>query len=650
MTTSETTPDYSRTPPKGPTAATSAVLALAAATLDIDDIDDELATRGLLAQIEGGVIEAPGLAGGSMVVWDTARHDFIRDATEPPDTVHPSLWRQAQRNAPHGLFEVAPGLWQARGYDISNISFVAGEVGWIVIDPLTTESTARACLDLANQTLGERPVTAVIYTHSHADHFGGVLGVTTAAAVANGEVRIIAPEHFLREAVFENVVAGPAMARRAAYQFGPTLPPGPRQHVDSGLGKAIPAAPPGLLAPTEEISETGEELVVDGVRIIFQSTPESEAPAEMNFFFPDHGWLCMAENCSHNMHNLVPLRGAQVRDSLAWSKYINEAIELFGAETTIMFASHHWPRWGTDDTDGFLRKQRDLYRWIHDQTMRRANRGLTPLEIAEDLALPDVFLAQGHTRGYYGSLVHNVKAVYQRYLSWYDGNPTHLWQHPPVEAGRRYVALAGGAEALLAHARTAFDEGDYRWVVEVVNHLVFADPSNLAARELQADAFEQLGYQAESATWRNAYLTGAQELRNGPPPARPMLRRGLVEALSVDLMFDAIAIRLKDDLVVGERLDINWTFSDLAHDPAQHRWVLGLEHQALHHIAGRHSADASVEVTLTKAVMAAIMGGALTFADAIADGSVTIEGDPSALITVFGNLEVFQSGFAIVEP
>ena len=650
MPTSADQPAYSRTEPKAPTEATRSILAEASATLDLDVIDDELAVRGLIAQIPDGLIETEGPGGSTMTVWDTSRHDFIRDATEVPDSVHPSLWRQAQRNAPHGLFEVAPGLWQARGYDISNITFIEGDTGWVVIDPLTTESTARACLKLANDTLGERPVTAVIYTHSHADHFGGVLGVTTAEAVANGEVRIIAPEHFLREAVFENVVAGPAMARRATYQFGPSLPAGPRQHVDSGLGKAIPAAPAGLLAPTEEVTETGEELVVDGIRIIFQSTPEAEAPAEMNFFFPDKGWLCMAENCSHNMHNLVPLRGAQVRDSLAWSKYIGEAIELFGAETTIMFASHHWPRWGADDADGFLRKQRDLYRWIHDQTMRRANRGMTPTEIAEELALPDVFLAQGHTRGYYGSLVHNVKAVYQRYLSWYDGNPTHLWQHPPTAAGQRYVALAGGADALLDHAQAAFDEGDYRWVVEVVNHAVFADPTNVRARELQSDAFEQLGYQSESATWRNAYLTGAQELRNGPPSNRPMRRKGLVDALTVDLMFDAIAIRLQDEQVEGETAEVNWVFTDT--DPAKEPsdWVLTLEHQALHYVAGRHSDTAGVTVTLTRGIMAEVLGGGVTFADAVVAGDVTLDGDPEALRTIFGNLEVFQSGFGIVEP
>jgi alkyl sulfatase BDS1-like metallo-beta-lactamase superfamily hydrolase len=458
-------------------------------------------------------------------------------------------------------------------------------------------------------------------------------------------VRLIAPVGFLHEAVAENVIAGPAMARRAAYQFGPLLPSGPRQHVDSGLGSAIPTAASGLIAPTEDITRTGEELVVDGIRIVFQLTPNTEAPAEMNFFFPDRGWLCMAENCTQTMHNLLPIRGAQVRDALAWSKYIGEAIELFGARTHVLFASHHWPRWGRDDAAEFLVGQRDLYRWMHDQTMRLANHGLTPTEIAEQLELPPQFLARGHTRGYYGALVHNVKATYQRYLGWYDGNPARLWAHPPEAAGRRYVDLAGGADALLAHARAAFDAGDYRWVAEVVGHLVFAEPTHAAARELQADAFEQLGYQAESATWRNAYLTGAQELRHGPPPSRDLRRRGLVDALTVEQTFDAIAVRLQAEHVAEHRLTINWRFTDLGED-----WVLGLSNGALHTVAGRLDPAAAATVTLTKRALSAVIGGTVTVADALADGSIAIDGDASALLTVFGNLDTFRSGFAIVEP
>ncbi len=626
--------------PKPPTEHTRALLADAGRSFVADAADTDRASRGLITTHATGSIEDRG-----HTVWDVSRHDFVRDSVDAPDSVNPSLWHQARLNAIHGLFEVAPGLWQARGYDISNISFLAGDTGWVIIDPLTSEVCARACLDLANAELGERPVRAVIYTHSHADHFGGVRGVTTDEAVAAGDVRIIAPEHFLREAVFENVIAGPAMLRRAHYQFGPLLPAGPRQHVDCGLGKAVPMAQAGLIAPTEEITETGQELVVDGIRIVFQLTPEAEAPAEMNFFFPDRGWLCMAENCSHNMHNLLPLRGAQARDSLGWSKYINEAIELFGASAELMFASHHWPQWGRGDVDTFLRKQRDLYRWMHDQTMRFANHGLTPNEIAEQLTLPAAFTDQIHTRGYYGALVHNAKAVYQRYLGWYDGNPARLWARPPADAGQRYVELAGGADALLEHARHKFDDGDYRWVAEVVNHLVFADPENAAARDLQADALEQLGYQAESATWRNAFLMGAQELRNGTPPRRRGQGGRFISALTIDMIFDAIAVRLRSEDVAGEHVVTNWHFTDV-----DERWVLTLENQALHHISGRHDPDAAVTLTLTKDVLGRLLGNETTFADAAGAGEVTLDGDPAALLAIFGNLDVFESNFAIVEP
>jgi len=640
--------------PQPPTEHTLDLLAAASGAFIPDTADMERATRGLVATHPTGHIEA-----GGRTVWDVGRHDFIRESEEAPDSVHASLWHQARLNAVHGLFEVAPGLWQARGYDIANITFIAGDTGWLIIDPLTTEECARACLDLANAELGERPVIGVIYTHSHIDHFGGVRGVVTDEEVASGAVSIIAPDQFLREAVFENVIAGPAMLRRAHYQFGGTLPANERQHVDCGLGKATGVGQVGLIAPTDYITETGEERTVDGIRIIFQLTPEAEAPAEMNFFFPDRGepdadgtskgWLCMAENCSHNMHNLLPLRGAQARDSLGWSKYINEALELFGADSSLMFASHHWPRWGTEDVAQFLGQQRDLYRWMHDQTMRLANKGLVPTEIAEELELPAAFTDQMHTRGYYGALVHNVKAVYQRYLGWYDGNPAHLWMRTPTDAGKRYVDLAGGPDALLAHAQRSFDDGDYRWVAEVVNHLVFADPTNEAARDLQADALEQLGYQAESATWRNAYLTGAQELRNGAPKARPAgARTGLAAALTVDMVFDAIAIRLESENVAGEHVVTNWTFTDLDGDDAS--WVLALENQAMHHIRGRHDADAAVTVTITKELLLAITGGALKFVDAVADGTVGVDGDPSALRTIFENLDSFATSFGIVEP
>ena len=584
-------------------------------------------------------------------VVDTGAYDFLRDDREQPDTVNPHLWRHATLNAHHGLFEVAPNIWQVRGYDISNITFIKGATGWVVIDPLTADSTAKASLDLLTKHVENRRVTAVIYTHSHADHFGGVLGVTTKADVESGKCQIIAPVGFLHEAIAENVIAGPAMSRRATYQFGRLLPPNPQGHVDCGLGNSVPTAAPSLLAPTHDITRTGEELVIDGVRIVFQLTPETEAPAEMNFFFPDFGWLCMAENCSHTMHNLVPIRGALVRNALNWSKYINESIELFADKTDVLFTSHNWPRWGKQDVREFLILQRDLYRWIHDQTMRFANHGMTSLEIADLLVLPDEFLAQEHTRGFYGDLVHNVKAVYQRYLSWYDGNPANLNKLTPSQAGARYVELAGGVDALLSVAQKYFDAGDYRWVVELVNHVVFAEPTNERARNLQADALEQLGYQAESSTFRNSYLMGAQELRDGPPQsAESRVRaRSLIKAMSIDQVFDTLGLRTISENIGGLSLCVNWLFTDMAGTPDE-KWILGLSNRTIYATQGRHDVSSVATVQISQDLFLEVIAQTTTFVDELQKGTVTIEGDAGALLTIFGNLDKFFTGFAIVEP
>ncbi len=609
---------------------------------DFDDADFERALRGRIGEIEGGVVTSA----SGRVVWDAGRYAFISPDGPNPSTVDPSLWRQARLNAIHGLFEVTDGVWQARGYDISNVSFLAGRTGWVVIDPLTAAPTARACLDLANRTLGSRPVVAVIYTHSHADHFGGVRGIVDQEDIDSGRCQIIAPEHFLQEAVAENVIAGFAMARRAAYQFGTLLPPGPTQHVDSGLGKALPRWAPDLIAPTVDITHTGQELDVDGVRITFQMTPGAEAPAEMNLFFPDLGALCVAENCTHSMHNLVPIRGALVRDARAWSRYIGETLELFGDLTDVAFASHHWPRFGRDDVRMFLELQRDLYAWMHDQTMRRANQGLVASEIAEELELPPEFRTESHTIGYYGNVAHNSKAVYQRYLSWYDGNPANLWTLPPATAGTLYVELAGGPDALLAHAKSKFDEGNYRWTAEVVNHLVFADPGNQEARALQADALEQLGYQAESAMFRNAYLTGALELREGTPSQHPVTASAHLAAASIDQVLDAMAVRLKSEEVGGIDVRINLTFTDLDDE----RWTLGLKHRVIHHVRDRHDATANARVQLDKDALVALATRRISLEDAMGAGVVSVDGDVSAAEAIFDHLDVFTSGFPIVEP
>ena len=615
-----------------------------AAVSVIDDPSDfERASRGFIASHPTGhIVDQHG-----RTVTNVNNYEFLAPENPAPTSVNPSLWRHAQLNHIHGLFEVRPDVFQVRGYDISNITFIKGTTGWIVIDPLTTAQTARDSYDLITEHLGHRPITAVIYTHSHTDHFGGVLGVISEEDVTSGRCIIVAPEHFMHETVGENVIAGPAMGRRALFQFGPMLPPGPTGHLDCGLGNSIPIGAPGLIAPTHDITRTGEEMVIDGVRVIFQLTPESEAPAEMNFFFPDLGALCMAENCNHTMHNLIPIRGALVRNAMNWSKYINEAMELFGADAQLLFTSHHWPRWGNDDLIDFLTKQRDLYKWMHDQTMRYANHGYVAAEIAETLKLPDEFLANEHTRGFYGDLIHNAKAVYQRYLSWYDGNPANLNKYPPVEAGKRYVDLAGGPDALLKNAQKAFDAGDYRWVTEVVNHLVFADPTNTVARDLQADALEQLGYQSESATFRNAYLNAAQELRFGPPKIMGGAARGkgILRAMSVEQVFDAIAVRLKSEDVGGLSVFVNWTFTD-----SDEKWVLGLSNRTLFHVQGRHDPRANVTLSLPRITLVSIITQETTFMDEIQSGGITLDGDPAGLLAIFGNLDTFTPGFNIVEP
>ena len=621
--------------PKPPSTYTET--ANSGAQINFDDEGDfSRAGQGLVATLEDGQITL-----GDHVVWDTASHAFVSESTDAPSSVHPGLWRQARLNANHGLFEVAPGVWQVRGYDIANITFMAGTDGWLIIDPLTNAPSAAAALDLANRTLGERPVNSIIYTHSHVDHFGGVLGVTSQEAVDAGEVRIVAPEGFLREVINEFVIAGPIMGRRAAYQFGPLLPPGPLGHVDSGLGIGMGMARSDLIAPTEEVSETGQELELSGIRVVFQNTPDAEAPAEMNFFFPDFvpgkGLLCMAENCTHTMHNLYPIRGAQTRDALAWSKYIQEALLLWGDNADTLFASHHWPRFGQGDVRGFLEMQRDVYRWLHDQTMRLANNGAVPTEIAAELTLPGAF-SESHVRGYYGTVSHNVKSVYNRYLGWYDGNPAHLNPHTPVDAATRYVEFMGGANAILDRARTSFAQGDYRWVVEVVNHVVFAQPDNTEARQLQADALEQLGYQAESATWRNAYLMGAKELREGSPDWGRVPTRDMSAAMTAEQLFDTIGVRFNPATFTYPTATFNWRFTDLEEDH-----VLGINRSAIHHLPHRRSETADASVATSRAIVVQALD------DPTAIEGADIEGNRDLVVEFLASLETFTAA-KLIEP
>ena len=628
--------------PKDATETTRRANAALAAGLPADTGEDFAdARRGFIGTIPDARIADP----GGRVFWNMADFAFEAEGQDCPATVNPSLWRQARLNAIHGLFEVTPGVYQVRNFDLSNITFIESENGYIVIDPLISSENAAAALALMRQHRGDKPVTAVIYTHSHVDHYGGVRGVLSDADIQAG-LRIIAPEGFLEEAVSENVLAGNAMGRRATYMYGSLLPRGPRGHVDAGLGKAVSLGQVSLVPPTESIAQTGTRLSVDGVEIVFQVTPDTEAPAEMNFFFPQFGALCMAENCSCHLHNIYTPRGAQVRDAKAWSFYIDEAIDLFAADTKVLFASHHWPRWGSDKATGFLKKQRDLYKYIHDQTLRMANHGLTPLEIAEELTLPPTLASEWYTRGYYGTLNHNAKAVYQRYLGWFDGNPANLHKLPPVEAGRRYVDLAGGPDALLQKARAAFEAGEYRWVAEIVNHLVFADPSNAEARHLQADALEQMGYQAESGPWRGFYLTAAMELRH-PRPAAIEPRQGAagqIRALPADKLLDSLSVRLNGTKAGDQAIEFNLAFADTGE-----AFSLSVENAVLHHAAGKIAQDAPT-VTLARATLVALVLAEIGLDQALADAKVTVDGDVQVFARFLALLDRFDFWFEIVMP
>jgi alkyl sulfatase BDS1-like metallo-beta-lactamase superfamily hydrolase len=608
---------------------------------DREDFDD--AHRGLIAAMPSLVVRNE----RGRVVWDMDSYAFVSQG-DAPDTVHPSLWRMAQLNGVHGLFEVVPGIYQVRGYDISNMTLVEGRTGVIVIDPLISTECAAAALALYRAHRGERKVSAVIYTHSHVDHFGGVKGVVDEQEVSAGLVPIWAPAGFLEHAVAENVLAGGAMARRASYMFAPGLARGPRGQVDAGIGKTTSNGSITLIPPTHEVSYTGQEEDIDGVPVVFQLVPDSEAPAEMNFHFPELGALCIAENAVHCLHNVLTPRGALVRDALSWSKYLGEAIELFAERSDVMFAQHHWPRWGTERIVDHLARHRDMYRYLHDQTLRLANRGLTPTEIAAEVSLPPSLARTWSCRGYYGTVSHNVRAVYQRYLGFFDGNPAHLDPLPPVEAARRYVQLAGGIEALLTHARAAFAEGEYRWVAEVCSHAVFADPACGPARELHADAMEQLGYQSESAVWRNLYLVGAHELREGPPPApqgRRVASADVARALSLEQLWDALGARLDGPRAWQASIVIAWHFTDV-----EEHWTVTVENAALSAVQGRLAPDAQVTVTLTRVAFDAILLGEGDGAQLFASGAIAVAGEGAKLGEFLGLLDEGDPVFAIVTP
>ncbi|HYO02087.1 MAG TPA: alkyl sulfatase dimerization domain-containing protein [Mycobacterium sp.] len=600
-------------------------------TRDFADAD-----RGFIAALKPCVVKAA----DGRVVWDNDVYGFLTG--DAPSSVHPSLWRQSTLAAKQGLYEVAEGVYQVRGLDLSNVSFIEGDTGVIVIDPLVSTETAAAALGLYRAHRGDRPVVAVIYTHSHVDHFGGVLGVTTQADVDAGKVAVIAPEGFIEHAVQENVYAGTAMTRRAAYMYGTVLARGPQGQVGCGLGQTPSTGEVAIIVPTVDIAATGETHTIDGVEIEFQMAPGTEAPAEMHFYFPRYRALCMAENATHNLHNLLTLRGALVRDPHAWSGYLTEAIDTFADRTDVVFASHHWPTWGEDRIVEFLSLQRDLYAYLHDQTLRLINQGHTGIEIAETFQMPPALHDAWHTHGYYGSVSHNVKAVYQRYMGWFDGNPARLWQHPPEAIGPRYVEAMGGVDRVVQLAQAAFDDGDFRWAATLLDHAIFAGENHAGARTLYADTLEQLAYGAENATWRNFFLAGATELREGnfgTPVQTTSL--SLVSQLTPEQMFDSFAISINGPKAWDLDLAIDVTFADVATN-----YRLTLRNGVLVYRkvpAGPATATATVTVVNKLRL--------LTFAtgDTTSPG-VEVAGDATAMSSLLGVLDRPDPAFNIVTP
>jgi alkyl sulfatase BDS1-like metallo-beta-lactamase superfamily hydrolase len=606
---------------------------------DRADFDD--AKRGFIDTLPDGVIAGP----LDRPAFDTRAYAFLQK-DEVPATVNPSLWRQAQINSINGLFKVTDRVYQVRGLDVSNLTIIEGDSGLILIDTLLSNQTARAALDLYLRNRPAKPVIAVIYSHSHADHFGGGKGVMSEEDAASGKVKVIAPDGFMEHAVAESIIAGNAMSRRAQYQFGGLLPVNERSQVGVGLGIANSRGSISLIPPNDLIKQPYDTRTIDGVEIEFHLVPGSEAPAEMLMYFPQFKLLDMAEDATHNLHNLYTLRGAEIRDGRLWSKYIGEAIQRYGDTTEVLIAQHQWPTWGNERIVAFLKKQRDLYEFIHDQSVRLLNQGLTPTEMAEQLQLPPSLASEWYARGYYGTLRHNAKAVYQFYLGWYDANPADLDPLPRAEAARKQVEYMGGAEAVLKRAREDFAAGQYRWVASVTSQLVFADPANKAARDLGADALEQLGYQSEAATWRNAYLLGAAELRQGVPKVPPSPRSAeLLKGVSIDLAFDVLAVRLNAAKAEGKTNVINWTFTDL-----NQTYVTNLENSALTHSAGKPAEHADLSLTLTRAALDALTLQPRSFQDGVASGAIAFRGNPQKLAELFGMLDVFTPDFEIVEP
>ena len=620
------------------TAATMKANARFAQELKLDDpVDFEDAKRGFIAKPTGKILAADGT-----VLKDFDVYTFLAD--KAADTVNPSLWRHAQLNANIGLFKVMEGVYQLRGFDIANMTLIEGKTGWIVVDPLTAAESSRVALAFARQHLGNKPVSAIIFTHAHIDHFGGVLGVTTAKEAADLKLPIIAPEGFMEEATSENVMVGIGMGRRSMYQFGKNLPRSAKGNVDTGLGKDVVYGLSAILAPTVLIDKPAQALDVDGVKFVFHNVPNAECPAELSFSIPDKKLYDGAENLAQTMHNLLPIRGAKVRDSLRWSTYMEQALDHV-QDADVYIASHNWPIWGNARIKEFITKHRDVYKYTHDQTVRLINAGYTQREIADRVKLPRSLAQYLGTRGYYGDLRHNVKAVYQFYLGWYDGNPAHLNPLPPQESAKRYLELIGGADKAVAAAQAAYERGDYRWAAELLNHAVLGDAANKSAKELLAKTYDQMGYASEASTWRNSYLTGAMELRNGPP-TKGIAKATIIEMLKqtpVERFLEAMAGGLDGPAAEGKDFKINLVLTDL-----KESYVLWIENSVLHFKKAPVATDANATLTLTKDIFVKMIAGTAGIKDTLMSDDLKVDGSKIDLVRFFSLIEKSSGVFPIV--
>lgn len=637
------------TPKENPKRATETTIKLNNALLKELPFSDKQefkdATKGFIAPLENnGVVKGK----GSIPIWDISKYAFIKDDKPAPTTVNPSLWRQSQLVMKGGLFKVTDRLYQVRNADLSNMTIIEGDTGIIVVDPLISTETAKAALNLYFKHRPKKAVVAVIHSHSHVDHYGGVRGVVDEKDVKSGKVKIIAPEGFLDAAVSENIMAGTAMTRRSSYMYGSLLPATPTGSVGAGLGMTTSHGTITIIPPTDIITKTGQKMKIDGLDFEFLLAPGSEAPSEMHWYISQLKAVTAAENCTHTLHNTYSLRGTKIRDPLKWSKYLNQTLDMWGDKTEVMYGMHHWPVWGKENIRKLVENERDAYRYINDQTLRLANHGETLLEIAEELDLPPSLKTQWSLRSYYGTLSHNIKATYVYYLGWFDGNPANLYALPPVEAGKKYVEFMGGAENLLKNAKAAYAKGEYRWVVEVVNHLVFADPNNTDAKNLQADALEQLGYQSESGPWRNFFLTGAQELRNGLNALRksdPTASVDTINNITLEMFFDFIGMRINAKKAEGKSFDFIFNIID-----KKEQYTVGLMNSALHAHKGATIKEPTATINLSRGDLNMIIVKKSGLEDGIKSGKIKITGDKDKVVEFFSLLDNFDVWFNIVTP